>query len=254
MAASRRIRAVMHGAQRQMAACIARSYRTVSYAAVTALAGMILLEFLAEMYADVYRRTKELRHNGRLAQQEPGAVINIKRQARMRAINSWINQLNDPNIPGRRTTEAIRPCLPEWMDRVRGGLTYRLTVVLSGHGCFGKYLCCIGKKHTTQCHHCAADRDSAQHTLEECPAWAKERRALVTVVGRDLSLPALVKIMLEEEEKWRAVLSFCEQVMLQKEEAEREKRGKNPLPLFNRAGGAGAQQKRLAAHLRRRRV
>lgn len=70
------------------------------------------------------------------------------------------------------------------------------------------------------CWFCGHDRDTAQHTLEECPQWAGEREELVAKVGRDLSLPKLVEEM--EEDQWRAV-SFCETVMVQKEEKERER-------------------------------
>ncbi|KYQ53937.1 hypothetical protein ALC60_07150, partial [Trachymyrmex zeteki] len=72
-----------------------------------------------------------------------------------------------------------------------------------------------------QCHHCDGDQDTAQHTLEVCPAWDAERGDLVAEVGRDLSLPGIVGAMLESERKWCAVSSFCERVMLAKEEAER---------------------------------
>nr|XP_012217855.1 PREDICTED: uncharacterized protein LOC105669457 [Linepithema humile] len=118
------------------------------------------------------------------------------------------------------TTHAIQPCLPEWVDRRGRGLEFHLTQVLTGHGCFGDYLCRIGREHTTGCHHCAAGRDSAQHTLTECEAWTEERRALTAVVGQDLSLPALIQAMLEGEEKWKAASDFCGAVMSQKEEAE----------------------------------
>ncbi|XP_067209963.1 uncharacterized protein [Linepithema humile] len=119
------------------------------------------------------------------------------------------------------TTQAIQPCLPEWADRRGHGIGFHLTQVLTGHGCFGDYLCRIGRKYTTECHHYAAGRDSAQHTLTECEAWEEERRVLTAVVGEDLSLPALVRAILEGEDKWRAASKFCDRVMSQKEEAER---------------------------------
>jgi len=44
-----------------MAARVVRAYRTVSHAAVTVLAGWPPLEFLAAMYAERYRREREIR-------------------------------------------------------------------------------------------------------------------------------------------------------------------------------------------------
>jgi len=72
------------------------------------------------------------------------------------------------------------------------------------------------------CHHCSEVRDTAQHTLEVCPAWDEQRRVLRSIVGEDLSLPAVVSAMLGSEDAWVAMVS-CEQVMLQKEAAERDR-------------------------------
>ena len=62
-----------------------------------------------------------------------------------------------------------------------------------------------------------------QHTVEVCPDWAEQRRVLVEAIGGDdLSRPALVEAMLRGgPELWVAVTSFCETVMLAKEEARR---------------------------------
>jgi len=98
-----------------------------------------------------------------------------------------------------------------------------MTQVLTGHGCFGEYLWRIGKERTVECHHCDCPHDSAQHTLEACPAWAAERADLVVAVGTDLSLPAIVRAMVGSGEAWKAVSSFCGKVMLRKENAERER-------------------------------
>ncbi|XP_072766605.1 uncharacterized protein [Anoplolepis gracilipes] len=99
-----------------------------------------------------------------------------------------------------------------------------MTQVLTGHGCFGEYLCRIGKEGTTACHHCEEVRDTARHTLEKCPAWDTLRRDLCSVVGNDLSLPTMVTKMLGDERSWKAIVFFCEQVMTQKEAAERIRR------------------------------
>lgn len=77
-------------------------------------------------------------------------------------------------------------------------------------------------KERWRCQHCSHARDTA-HTRAVCTAWAVERAALVTAVGQDLSLSAIVKAAVTEEENWRAFFTFCEQVMRQKEERERER-------------------------------
>lgn len=130
--------------------------------------------------------------------------------------------------------------LEEWHQRQHGGLSFRTVQVLTGHGCFGEYLHeKAGRESSTRCHHCTADRDTAQHTLESCPAWDDRRRVLIDSIGADLTLTAVVKAMLESEEKWNATASFCEEVLTQKEAAERE-REEDPEaePIRRRRGGA----------------
>ncbi|CAB3227751.1 unnamed protein product [Arctia plantaginis] len=71
------------------------------------------------------------------------------------------------------------------------------------------------------CHHCDCSEDSAQHTLAVCPAWATQRRALTAVIGVDLSLPAVVRSMAGSDSCFIAVATFCEEVISQKEAAEK---------------------------------
>ena len=112
------------------------------------------------------------------------------------------------------------------MDRRHGGLTYRLVQVLTGHGCFGEYLHrVVGREPTTGCHHCVAERegrDTAQHTLEHCPAWANERLFLAPHFGDEFELSTMVLTM-DSKDAFEAMVSFCEQIMSQKETAERER-------------------------------
>ncbi|XP_063545412.1 uncharacterized protein LOC134753469 [Cydia strobilella] len=128
------------------------------------------------------------------------------------AANSWL------------TIEAIRPVLKDWVERRHGVLTFRLTQILSGHGCFGRFLWkIVGREPTPECHECGAEQDTAQHTLEVCPAWGSQRSVLISVVGSDLSLPAVIAAMVRQDTAWQAMLSFCEEVVAQKEKKERER-------------------------------
>ncbi|KAJ0169141.1 hypothetical protein K1T71_014949 [Dendrolimus kikuchii] len=124
---------------------------------------------------------------------------------------------NPPNV-------AIRPHLSRWVSRNRGTLTYRMVQILTGHGCFGKYLHRVaGREPNPECKHCGAPLDTAVHTLVECAAWGPQRHVMESVAGRIDSLQSMVTAMLRSEDNWAAVASFCEAVMLQKEVAERER-------------------------------
>jgi hypothetical protein len=107
------------------------------------------------------------------------------------------------------------------MDIGWGNPSFHLSQVLTVHGYFGEYLHRIGREATATCHECGADRDTAQHTLEGCPAFEKERRVLVQRISPDLSLPAVIESMLSREENWETVASFCGSIMSRKKAAEK---------------------------------
>ncbi|XP_063370251.1 uncharacterized protein LOC134658494 [Cydia amplana] len=128
--------------------------------------------------------------------------------------------------------------------------SFHLTQLLTGHGCFGWYLCeRVGREPTTACHHCDGRAvDTAQHTREICPAWAEPRAALSAAVGGDLSLPALIRRMISSEEAWAAVASFSVTVLTQKEAAERSREDDaNSLPQRRRR--PGRRRRAFAARL-----
>uniref|UniRef100_A0A2H1WT15 SFRICE_035180 n=1 Tax=Spodoptera frugiperda TaxID=7108 RepID=A0A2H1WT15_SPOFR len=84
----------------------------------------------------------------------------------------------------------------------------------------------IGREDTPRGQHCKdCPEDTAEHTVAVCPARAEHRRVLRDLVDdSDLSRPVLAKAMVRSEGDWDAVSSFCEAVMLDKEEAGRPSR------------------------------
>ncbi|CAH2099361.1 unnamed protein product [Euphydryas editha] len=132
-------------------------------------------------------------------------------------------RLEEPQVSVRLLT-AIRPVLKEWINRKRGALSFHLTQVLTGHGCFGRYLCeIVGREDTTRCHHCDADRDTAEHNITDCPSWTRQCATLMADTGCDLSLPVIICAMLSSETSWDAVETFADEAISTKEEAERRR-------------------------------
>ncbi|CAH2041145.1 unnamed protein product, partial [Iphiclides podalirius] len=123
----------------------------------------------------------------------------IKRQERHSASLVWRARLSQEQYAHKRVIEAILPVFEAWMQRRQGRLTYRLTQLITGHGCDGSY------------------EDSATHTLVVCPAWETKRNVLVTHIGRNLSLSAVMSAMLRET------------VMVKKEAAETDRERADPL-------------------------
>lgn len=190
------------------------------------------------------------------AQEDGGGGVNTL-PARTRAVirdhtwqfmmAEWGRYLSDPTFPGRQTVGAIYPVLQEWVDGARRGISFRTTQVLSGHGCFDSYLCRIGKEVTA---HCTDEEDTADHTLSQCPAWEEDR--LIAHIRVDLALPVVIEATMQGEEKWVTFSSFCEKVISQKEEAERERRGEGSLQnRAQRAARRARQQRRALARIAR---
>ncbi|XP_025153650.1 uncharacterized protein LOC112588336, partial [Harpegnathos saltator] len=65
-------------------------------------------------------------------------IRRMKHQTRLVLLQRWQGLLANARY-GRRTVEAVRPFLPEWVGRAHGTLTFgtfRMAQVLTGHGCF----------------------------------------------------------------------------------------------------------------------
>ena len=160
----------------------------------------------------------------------------------------WTRRVQDSGPPadsGREWTRVLIPpdVLGRWVNRPHGQVTFRLTQLLTGHGCFNRYLNRTGRAPSPGCSHCGPpgsngdEEDSAYHTLVRCKAFDGEREALVQRIG-DFAPSDLVSRMLESPAAWDAVVRFAEAVMSAKEEAERawqRKRGIAP----SRRGRAG---------------
>lgn len=162
-----------------MAIRAVRAYRSVSYVAATLLARMPPLELMAIRNAEVYRKTRRMRE--RLERESSARVKTyIKKQAEDRMMASWDGWLREQGSAGSglRVREALQPRFRDWVGRSESELSFRMTQIMTSHGCFGAFLHRIGRDNISGCQHCDAQVDSAQHTLEECVAWRDQREML----------------------------------------------------------------------------
>ncbi|XP_070519750.1 uncharacterized protein [Cardiocondyla obscurior] len=175
------------------------------------MAGIPPIEVEAVSYAERYKRRTAMLRRG----VKPTAVAlgRLRQESRRVVLESWEEQIINapPSAPGKRVLDAVRPCFKDWVSGViqQGGLPFRAAQVITGHGVFGDYLCRIGRESSPRCWECGAGRDSADHTLAECPAFASERRALISALGPDLSLPAVISAVdttMEMADQEKAVL------------------------------------------------
>ena len=222
LAVSRRNRTLVRRLHRTIAIRAARGYRTVSYATATVLAASPPFELQALALRRVYEHRRAATLDRRATPTAP--TVDVREETRLEAWERWHSQLLEEDA--MRPHRAVRAVLPNWDKwRDKGGvpLTFRTTQVLTGHGVFGDYLLKIRREVATICHHCGEEEDTARHTLEACPAWEVPRRVLRLEIGERLAPETLIEAMLRGPQEYRAVRTFCEQVMLVKERAERER-------------------------------
>ncbi|XP_033360084.1 uncharacterized protein LOC117238966 [Bombus vosnesenskii] len=183
---------------RTVAIRVVRGSRTISAAAAAVLNGFPPSELQALRCREIYLHTRGL--SGGV-----GPVgVDVRVRARRALLDRWRDSLDTKaGAPGISVLGAVLPNWDAWLDGGGPPLTHRVT--LTGHGCFAvsaEYLHRIGKEATARCHHCDGSVDSAQHTLEYCPAWARPRRDLIVEVGWGLSSPtilgALLGILMEQ--------------------------------------------------------
>jgi len=68
-------------------------------------------------------------------------------------------------------------------------------------------------------------------------------------MGVDLSLTAVISVILGSEREWKAFLTFCKDVMIRKEDEERRRRGKGTREEDRGRGCHPGRCRRLPAHL-----
>lgn len=166
--ASRKNQRRMNRVQRTIALRVIAAYRTTSFIAATLMARLPPLHLHASMRARIFQRVSDLKRAGIWSEEEENDIHKMKEILLRR---QWKIFVENCNLAGARTREAILPSFEGWIDRGYGNVTFRITQLLTGHGCFGTYLARIGSVNSSQCEHCSSgEADSAEHTLQTCAA------------------------------------------------------------------------------------
>jgi len=137
---------------------------------------------------------------------------------------NWFNYLrriqDDP--PSVRVKNALISYIEKWYNKEHGTITFYITQLITGHGCFREFLYKIKKVDSPTCEFCTVGQDSAQHTLECCNRWNRERLILTDGIGHNLDLNSVMGKILESKENWMIFSRFCTEVLRKKEKARRE--------------------------------
>ena len=216
-------------ARAQRKACIREicAYSSISTAAALAIAASPPLDLVVKMRCALYDRKK--------AGASKRELNRAKKMHEAELLRVWSGRwrqdeeaaATDSAWRSEETAEWTRTLIRDlgaWHRRKHGGVNFHLTQVLSGHGCFNSYLHRIGKAPSPLCSHCDLQEDTAGHTLFQCPVWSPQRERLLASLQRyELTEETLVPTMLENPEQWRLIQEFVDAVMLEKEDAERER-------------------------------
>ncbi|XP_025271324.1 uncharacterized protein LOC112639963 [Camponotus floridanus] len=145
-------------------------------------------------------------------------------------MTKWKNSIRQsPTIAGSNNParRAICEHLEEWLNRNHEAINYRMTQMLSGHGCFRAFLHKIGKEDNSNCLQCVgssswnAKEDTANHTMVECLAWHVEREQLLATMKCQRTWRNIISEICQNKDKWKSVNSYVQTVIKQKEELER---------------------------------
>lgn len=107
-------------------------------------------------------------------------------------------------------------------------LTYRITQLITGHGCFAEYLVRIRAINSEICAECETSKDNAAHTLFTCKKFENQREKMRIAIGGRITHETIIMAIANGGEESQAVHEFGEEVMKQKEEKERENEKVDP--------------------------
>ncbi|XP_015116123.1 uncharacterized protein LOC107040517 [Diachasma alloeum] len=198
---------------RQSVLRVASAYRIVSEDAVCVIAGMLSIEVLAEKRTRLYQR----RRHTTLSPKD------LREEERRNSTSRW-QVLWDTSAKGRWTQRLI-PQLDIWLNRPHGEVNYYLTQMLSGHGCFRKYLHNFKLEEIPECPTCSGEGEDAEHVFFRCKRFAWLRSSWETTVKQRVPLEDLVKVMISSKAAWDATSTFAAEVLeeLRREEQARRK-------------------------------
>lgn len=158
-------------AQRRMALRLIRAYRTVSKTAALILAGCPPIELQATMYSNIYKKIRECRT--RCGVVTPAMINTIRGFYIDEVLSRWQESLQglEEGAPGYRVAMIFSPHLRPWVERKKGALSFRMTQIITGHGCFGEYLHRFGKEFDGNCHHCRETEGASRRILRYSTGW-----------------------------------------------------------------------------------
>lgn len=197
----KKLAAVHRRSQLRVACC----YSTVSHAAAAVVSGIPPIKLLAKERLAI--------HHG-----------SSKTTASSALIADWQIEWNAA-VEGRWTHRLIGD-VGAWTTRGFGEVTFHLTQVLTGHGCFAFYLHRFHLQDSDSCAQCGTSPDTAEHAFFKCDTWEHWRRQTCAETGvEELTPENIVSTMLQSRTNWTAISKLASRIMTTREKEERARQG-----------------------------
>lgn len=188
------------------------AFRTISTDALCVISGTLPIDILAEERERVYKRGSQSNVQASLIRQEERQV----------SIRLWQQRWNTSD-KGRWSHRLI-PNIDEWVSRQHGEVDFYVCQLLSGHGCFRKYLYRFKHDISPECPHCLGVEEDAEHIFFVCSRFGAERLELERVAGARLTVENVIEYMMDSKDVWDAVAIFALKTMRRLRVCEEERR------------------------------
>jgi len=170
-------------------------------------------------------------HDGRSLPPSDPELLSDSQILSARIMARWVRRSWDTDPPAESGPGSwyFRNCLIAGChdSRKHEEMSFHLAQLMTGHGCFNRYLWKINRAPSAGCSHCGPSDcytemvDDAHHTLVCCEAYEEELARLDLAIG-PIDPDGLSK-MLESPANWEAVIRFAREVTTAKESAERDR-------------------------------
>ena len=110
-------------------------------------------------------------------------------------------------------------------------MTFHLTQVLTGHGCFRSYLKRIGVYESAECPTCPETDEDVGHVLFVCSRFLEERERFRTLWEGPLTPEGIGRCLLSSHRGWDAVIGLATEVVDRLNSIRREEKRRASRPI-----------------------
>lgn len=205
---TREIQRLLERCHKKVVVGAAFAFRTISYEAAAAIAGVIPICRLVQEDARCYQR-----QFGGATGLSAKQIRAEERVATIRILEDDWDAVGTADSRFKQWTHRVLPDLPLWLSRKHGEVNFHLCQLLSGHGFFRQFLHSKEFASSPDCPECPGVVESPEHVMFACPRFADIRRELFSVEGTTSLTPEnLEYFLLRSAEDWSRITEAAERI------------------------------------------